>query len=228
MTAPQDLRPLVAICVPCGDRVHQEFMQCIWALGRGARNHRQGLASAQSSIIVNGRNQCVAAAQEMKADYLFFADSDMTFPYKIVDALLAHQKDIVGCTYVRRGPPFDNLGHTKREADMKKTSGLVEMSHMPTGLLLINMKVFEKFKRPYFRLEANEEYEITNGEDMIFSRMANERGFSIWCDLDLSMECAHLYQYALRPNDLAVRAQVEHYKKGGAFEMPNLKKAANG
>lgn len=208
-----DSRPLVALGIPCGDRVHQEFMQCLWALGRGARNHRQGIVTAQSSMIANGRNMVVDGAREINADYLMFLDSDMTFPHKIIDQLLSHEKDIVGCTYVRRGPPFDNLGHTLHDADMRREKGLVAMSHIPTGLLLIKMSVFDSFKKPIFRFEPNEEYGITTGEDMLFSRQARERGFSIWCDLDLSMECAHLYQYPLRPTDPAVRALFTKYKE---------------
>lgn len=211
-------QPLVALGIPSGDRVHWEFMQSIWALGRGARTHRQGIVCAQSSMIVNARNQVVEGAQNIKADYLMFLDSDMTFPYQLIDRLLAHGKDIVGCTYVRRGPPFDNLGHTASPKDMDRRSGLVEMSHLPTGLLLIKMTVFEAFKKPYFRFAVNETLGLTDGEDMVFSRMAREKGFSLWCDLDLSMECAHLYQYPLRPTDPAVRAQVEHYKKSGVLE----------
>jgi hypothetical protein len=163
-------------------------------------------------MIVNGRNMVVDGARKIRADYLMFLDSDMTFPHTLVDRLLAHGKDIVGCTYVRRGPPFDNLGHTVHDSDMKRQKGLVEMSHMPTGLLLIKMNVFDAFIQPIFRFEPNEAYGITTGEDMVFSRQARERGFSVWCDLDLSMECAHLYQYALRPTDPAVRQLFDKYK----------------
>lgn len=198
--------PLVALGIPCGDRVHQEFMQCIWGLGRGARNHRQGIVSSQSSMVTQGRNLVVDGAREIKADYLMFLDSDMTFPHTLIDRLLAHGKDIVGCTYVRRGPPFDNLGKAVMDSDMSADRrGLIEMTHMPTGLLLIKMGVFDFFVKPIFRLEANEELGITTGEDMVFSRMAREKGFKLFCDLSLSEECAHMYQYALRPTDPAVR-----------------------
>lgn len=219
----QDTRPLVAVAVPCGDRVHQEFMQCIWGIGRGAVNHRQGLTSSQSSMVVSARNNCVKAAEDMKADYLMFLDSDMTFPHYLINRLLDHKKDIVGCTYPRRGFPFDNLGHTLIAEDMNRTTGLVKMSHMPTGLLLIKMSVFATFRQPIFRFEADESIGITHGEDMVFSRMAREKGFEIWCDLDLSMECAHLFQYALRPNDPELRKTVQKYKEEQQrIEKPKL------
>lgn len=212
MNEVKDLRPLVVLGVPSGDRVHWEFANCLWGLARGAKHHRQGVVFGRSSIVAQSRNMCVDAAKHLKADYLMFLDSDMTFPYTIVDELLKHQKDIVCCTYVRRGPPFDNLGHTLHEKDKAQTKGLVQMSHIPTGLLLIKMGVFEKFKAPFFRFESDEKEGINRGEDFVFSEMARTKGFNLWCDLTFSEECAHLYQYALRPNDPSTRQAAEAYK----------------
>ena len=59
--------PLVAIGIPAGDRAHTEFMQSIWGLGRGARTYRQGLVVARSSIVANGRNQCVDGMFKVEA-----------------------------------------------------------------------------------------------------------------------------------------------------------------
>ncbi len=210
---PIDRRPLVVIGVPCGDRVHAEFMETIWGLGRGARNHRQGLIKAQSSIVAHGRNNCVAAAVELKAQYLFFADSDMTMPYNTIDRLLAHDKDIVCATYVRRGPPFDNMGHTLHEADKTATAGLVEMTHAPTGCMLIKMSVFDKLKKPFFRYETNEEIGDVRGEDFVFSEMTRAAGLRLWCDIDLSKEVGHMYQYVLRAEDPTTRAAAERFKE---------------
>lgn len=213
----EDNRPLVVIGVPCGDRVHNEFAQCLWGQGRGARNHRQGIAFGSSSIVANGRNQCVEAALHLKADYLMFIDSDMMFPHTTIDTLLAHRKDIVGGVYPRRGPPFDNLGHTLRDEDRNATSGLIEMSHMPTGMLLIDMKVFAGLKRPFFRFGIDEEHGIVRGEDWMFSELARAAGFTVWADIDLSKDLRHMYQYQLACTDSATRS---------AFEAANDQRAA--
>lgn len=220
-----DTRPLVAIALPCGDMLHSEMAQCLWGVGRGSGNCRQGLVMAHSSIVAAARNNCVNGAIQCKADYIMFIDSDMVFPPNTINRLLAHKKDIVGATYVRRGPPFDNLGASIPEhADRR--SGLVEMTHIPTGMLLIKTSVFSKFKPPYFRFGVNEVEGILDGEDMLFSTMARERGFQLFCDLDLSVELRHIYTYMLAPKDPSTRAVAENFKK--AHEEEQARIAANG
>lgn len=210
-------KPLVLIGLPCGDMMHSETAQCIWGVGRATAKSRQGLVMAHSSIVAAARNNCVGGAQQAKGDYLMFIDSDMIFPPDTIDRLLAHGKDIVGGTYVRRGPPFDNLGSSIPE-HVDRTSGLVEMTHIPTGMLLIKMSVFDKLKKPYFRYGLNEDTGIIDGEDMTFSVMAREAGFKIFCDLDLSMELRHIYTYMLSPVDPSTRAVADNFKKAELAE----------
>lgn len=216
-------RPLVMIGVPCGDRVHSEFTECMWAVARSARNHRQGICFGRSSIVANGRNMCVQGALQNDANYLMFIDSDMTFPGEAIDTLLAHKKDIVGCTYRRRGPPFDNHGHAVAGRGVTVNSGLIEMTHMPTGFLLIKMSVFAALRRPYFRFETNEIDGIVRGEDYVFSEMARAAGFQIWCDVDLSKQLTHIYQYHLRCEDPTLDELHREYTKASEAPM-----AANG
>lgn len=204
--------PLVAIGLPCGDMVHAQFTNCLWGVGRGARDHRQGVVMAHSSIVAHGRSNCVAGMYQIQADYLMFIDSDMMFPPNTIDRLLKHEKDIVGCTYVRRGPPFDNLGHTAHDVDRGRKSGLVEMAYIPTGMLLIKKEVFDKMKPPFFRYETDEEHGIVRGEDMVFSDMVRSLGFKMWCDLDLSKELRHIYTYMLSPEDPTTRKVAENFK----------------
>lgn len=203
---PINLNPFVMIGVPCGDRVHTQFMHSIWGLGRQYPG-KQGVILGHSSMIVNARNQIVEGCQAFttpKVDYLLFLDSDMTFPPSTIQRLLKHDKDIVCATYRRRGPPYDLLGHgPKGEA-----TGLVEMTHIPTGCLLIKMSVFDKFTKPYFRFEADEAAGMTHGEDFVFSRDARAKGFQLWCDLDLTTEIGHLLQYELKPDSPIAKEAV--------------------
>jgi hypothetical protein len=201
--------PFICLGVPCGMLCHSEFMQSIWAIGRQYPG-KQGLIKGHSSIIVNARNQIVEAAQMLKPDYILFLDSDMTFPQDTPKRLLAHGKDIVCATYVRRGPPFDLLGNSSTP-DIR--TGLVEMTHIPTGCLLVKTSVFDCLKRPYFRLEANEERETTLGEDYIFTRMMLEHGHRVWCDLDLTEEIGHMVQYELKPADARRMAEANAPEK---------------
>lgn len=148
----------------------------------------------------------------INADYVMMIDSDMTFPSDTVDRLLAHDKDIVGATYVRRGPPFDNLGETlNATGDIQ--SGLVEMKRIPTGMLLIRAEVFKRLRRPYFRFGIDEIHGANIGEDCTFSDMVRDLDYQIWCDVDLSKEIGHLHQYALTVEDPSVRAISARYQE---------------
>lgn len=210
-------KPLVIIGVPCGDTMHSAMASCLWGIGRGSTDARQGFVIAQNSIIANGRNNLVATMISNKADYLLQIDSDLVFPPDTLNRLLAHGKDIVGATYVRRGPPFDNLGASIK-SDMDKQSGLVEMTHIPTGMLLVKRKVYEAMKAPWFRYTDNEELGCVNGEDMVFSIRIREAGYKIFCDLDLSMELRHMYLYPLSPIDPSTRAVAETFKAAAAAQ----------
>ncbi len=207
-------RPLVIIGLAAGDMMHTKTAICLWAMGRGAKDHRQGIALGQSSHGAAGcRNECVDGAIAAKADYVFFYDSDMMSPMNTIDRLLAHKKDICCATYIRRGPPFDKLGHPVRAEDLDQQTGLTELTHMPTGCALIKMSVFDRLKKPYFRQGFDEVHGKLRGEDFIFSEMvcALPNGYSIWCDNDLSKEIGHLYQYVLMIPDPTVEAVRKDY-----------------
>lgn len=223
-------KPLVAIGLPCGDHMHSETAQCLWGLGRASWQCRQGIVMAHSSIVANARNNCVSGAKSVGADYLMFIDSDMLFPPTVIDDLLKHGKSIVGGTYVRRGPPFDNLGASIPE-HMDRRSGLIQMTHMPTGMLLIHMSVFDMIPEPWFEYETTvspEGKRMLNGEDMTFSKKCREAGIEMYCDLDLSEQLRHLYVYPLSPIDPSTRAVAENYAKAareGAEAEFDLSKA---
>jgi hypothetical protein len=183
--------PFVAIGIPSGDMVHADFAMRLanMCFNPGARAF---LLNSKSSIIALGRNQCVAAAQTMKASHLLFLDSDMSFPPTTLARLLKHDKLIVGALYSRRSPPFLPLGITMDGTHVHVTDGLARMKIMPTGCLLIAMKIFESLSKPYFRFRI--EGENILGEDYHFCERVTDAGFEIWCDGDLSREIGHIGQ----------------------------------
>lgn len=206
--------PFICLGVPCGDRVHTPFMFSVWGIGRQYPG-KQGFIMHHSSMITSARSLLAEAAESLGADYLLFLDSDMTFPQDTPQRLLAHNKDIVGATYVRRGPPYDLLGHAVDEKTAAST-GLIEMTHLPTGCLLIKMSVFKDFVAPYFRFRFDEEKKFTHGEDFVFSEDARAKGYKLWCDMDLTRDIGHLFQYELKPEDAIRVREAEARQKAVA------------
>jgi hypothetical protein len=185
--------PIVAICIPSGDMVHADFATNLAALclNPGART---GVINCKGSIVAVVRNQCVAAAQLIKATHLLFLDSDMTFPLDMMKRLLAHEKDIVGAIYSRRAAPFSPTGMPLENASPQGV--LRRMKILPTGCMLITMRVFEKLPKPWFsdRVEG----EKILGEDFHFCENAAAAGFEIWEDTALSKEVGHIGQRIYR------------------------------
>lgn len=197
--------PHIAIGLPSGDMVHKNHALSLAAMAF-SYGMKLTLLDSRSSIITNARNECVKQAQLNNADYLFFIDSDVCFPNHALVRLLSHKLDIVGATYHRRVPPFDVLGRTLTEGPTEVKTGLLEMAGLPTGLLLIKMRVFDKIKRPYFRLIHTEESEglpegDTLGEDYYFCNKMREAGVKMWCDVDLSYSVGHVGQWVFTPGN---------------------------
>ena len=74
------------------------------------------------------------------------------------------------------------------------------MKIIPTGCLLIRMRVFDKIPKPWFSTRI--EGEKIQGEDYYFCDRAREAGFEIWCDGDLSREIGHIGQAVYRLDDI--------------------------
>jgi len=181
--------PIVAICIPSGDMVHADFAANLAALCLDPGAHT-GIINCKGSIVAVVRNQCVAAAQLIKATHVLFLDSDMTFPLDVLKRLLRHDKDIVGAVYSRRAAPFSPTGMPLEGAAVE--NGLRRMKILPTGCMLIKMRVFDKLPKPWFsdRVEG----EKILGEDFHFCERAAAAGFEIWEDVALSKEVGHIGQ----------------------------------
>ncbi|MDR3374098.1 MAG: hypothetical protein P4L98_10255 [Ancalomicrobiaceae bacterium] len=211
----------VAVCFPSSDIVHADFALCLANLCMFSQNAGLNITviNAKSSIVAEARNSAVRHAQECGADTLLFLDSDMVFPKAALVQLIGHGKDIVGATYCKRVPPYKLLGVMRSEAASDEGGGLVEMTLLPTGCMLISMAVFERLSRPYFRFETNEEAGNIRGEDYVFCERAARAGYRVWCDVPLTNQMGHVGQKAYRlGQDAAADAPDLSTRSGVAAE----------
>ncbi|CAB5083047.1 Anp1 [Burkholderia cenocepacia] len=192
-------RERVGVCIPSGDMVHADFAMSLAALAFTTR-HPIALLNAKGSLVVTNRNTLVDQAAQLDCEWLLFLDSDLVFPRDTVARLIAHDKDIVGATYCKRVPPYEVLGRTLTGERLEAAFGLVEVAGLPTGCLLVRRAVFDALRRPYFRTPAHEDGDVDGmpahieGEDYYFCRVAREAGFSVWLDVDLTMQLGHIGQ----------------------------------
>lgn len=181
--------PKIALCLPTGDLVHTDFAVSLFGI-RLVANHQFMVVNARTSIIEQSRFIIAREALRLEADYLFWIDSDISFPDDALMRLLEHDKDVVGASYIRRREPYQILGFGVDDID-PGTTGLVEMVRMPLGFMLIKSKVFSDIPKPWFQPYFQEDKEIFHSEDYVFCDEVTAAGYKIYCDLDLSHDLGH-------------------------------------
>jgi hypothetical protein len=196
----------VCICIPAQDMLHTTFFNAMFQAAFYARN--KGIEIVMSQM--NGcyldllRNQLIQSALETKPDFILMADSDMIFPNSTIERLAGHDKEIVGCNYTRRRPPYDPIacsgdGNTRINPILVK--GVEPVAIIPTGLLMIKPSVFDKIAYPWFETiwrkkspEGKPENRLI-GEDVVFCAKAGDLKIPIYCDHDLSRHVKHSGQF---------------------------------
>jgi len=186
----------VAIGVPSNDMVYADFAMSL--VNMTTQSALKGLSIAvinqKSSLVEVGRSEIVDMAKQVKADYLFYLDTDMVFPSHTLLKLLSHKKDIVCCDALRRREPFVTVVETNKGGRIDHEScdtHLIEVKGVSGACTLINMEVFEKIEKPYFHVEwlGNNTF---RGEDYYFSKKAIDSGFKVYCDVKLSQYIGHI------------------------------------
>lgn len=155
--------------------------------------------------IGENRNYCVVQAQRNQSDYLFFVDDDMVFDKETLERLLAHEKEVVGVnSYSRCLPPSSTVGLMDKNGEymhpdkhpaiaMRIPDELFRCYFVGTGIMLIDMKVFDKIEKPYFAFTSDENGMIVHGEDGSFCEKVKKAGIDIWCDPTISI--FHIGEY---------------------------------
>jgi hypothetical protein len=197
----------VAVCVPYHDRVHAQFAASL--AGVMQRDPGASLIMVRSSIVTRARNACIEAVeQKADIDLIFFADTDMTFPPDTIARLTAHDRDIVGASYMNKSPPYRLMAKTIDGGPITAASGLFEVAALPLGCVLLRRSIVSRMKRPYFRLLDDETTGETHGEDYVFCRTVRDLGYRMFVDMGLTKQVGHIGEQIFRPSSTAQSAMV--------------------
>jgi len=145
----------------------------------------------KSSLVQQGRNLCVAEYLNVEKQYthLLFIDSDIDFETKTIMTMLEKDKDIISAPYPMKWIDWDRtadrahklnithpdelskLGYTfpvKAEGmkELEVDDGVVEVTHAPTGCMLIKRKVFKDMIKKHPELEIHQ-VTMVNGQEII-------------------------------------------------------------
>ena len=208
------MKPSVFIAMPCYDSVKINTMlsvvKLIQQLGRSGIE--VGIHTMKSPLIHQARNYLTSIFLTTQYQYLLFIDSDVEFEPEAVLRMMVAKKNIVCTPY--RVKSTDTNKHIYGAIEFKDpknilvlAEGFVEIETGPTGLMLIDRKVFEriiknhpelkitneatpktekshKFYYNFFDFGFNEG--LTMGEDVSFCRLARDNDFRIFANIKSS------------------------------------------
>ena len=106
------------------------------------------LLGIQHAAITEARNRLVRQALAVKADYLFWLDSDIVAPPDALVRLLGHKKHIVGASYVQKAEPFGLHGAPCHPKNAQ--TGVAEFHFMPGGCMLVKARVYREIAEPWY------------------------------------------------------------------------------
>ena len=143
----------------------------------------------KSSLVTQGRNLCVAEFLNHKDnyDYLLFIDSDISFKSETIFKMIDADKDIIACPYPMKMFETDKMWKKIKETDMVKSEkdllssgymypikigknelivdkGVMEVTHAPTGCMLIKRNVIDKLIAKHPELEIYQPT-VINGKE---------------------------------------------------------------
>ena len=126
----------------------------------------------KSSLVTQGRNLCVSGFLESNFTHMLFIDSDIYFKAETIIKMIKKDKDILSVPYPLKTIMWDkaveriNNGSIKTADDLKKSlnvypmrvenhkdimieDGVMEVTHSPTGCMMIKRSVFDKMIKAY-------------------------------------------------------------------------------
>jgi hypothetical protein len=181
----------IALIIPSSDTMMTDTAMAMNRLiVNAASDISLAVINPRFGSIAMGRYIGVRDAIEFGATHILFIDSDMVFPPRALRILLEHEEKIVGITYPKRdgsGEMVGKLGKIKNP-----NSDLILAENLGMGLMLIDIRVFYTFNKPWFDVTYKPKSDTFETEDECFCRRAIKAGHKIWCDIELSKRIKHV------------------------------------
>ena len=166
----------------------------------GYRSQELRVANIRSSILSKNRLDAVKAAKAAHSHYILFLDTDHTFPKDLPQRLLSHGKLIVAANCVTKQVPAQPTARLFSSTDPQGIpcysdpgkKGIEQVWRVGTGVMLINMKVFDKIGMGVWDMKYLPEADTYQGEDWSFCQACEQANIPIWVDHELSREVGHI------------------------------------
>ncbi len=198
-----------SIAIPVAQVVEPKVLQSMMALTNYSANHGikiNDIGITERCLIDDARNTLTETFLSSSTEWLFWMDSDMTFPVDTLVKLfnLAENKEakmVTGVYYQRRGGNLPCLWSRGQETTAGLVTGLnspkgVQNKYMGSfmiinpdkkepfeahaagfGCVLVHRSIFEMMDRPWFQFIKG-----VCSEDFFFFVNAHELGFKLWVE----------------------------------------------
>ena len=164
----------IMVCTPCHSDVTMHYTQAVLELQQLCikKGIKITFTLLKSSLITQGRNLCVSSFLESPCTHMLFVDSDIYFRAESIFKMLDLDKELISIPYPLKTMMWDKLYEKFNEGAVKKAgdihrflntypmkvadpehitldSGVMEVTHCPTGCMLIKRSVFDKMIKKY-------------------------------------------------------------------------------
>ena len=174
----QELKPKkfsIFVATPVFDNVSIHYFNACLDFQRHcvSNNIQASFQVMKSSLVTQGRNLCVSSFMESGSTHLLFIDSDIDFKSESIFKMISADKDVISVPYPlktlnwEKGWQKIQEGKIKNEYDLQYKAlyqypmklpnekditirnGVIEVTHSPTGCMLIKREVIEKMIKAY-------------------------------------------------------------------------------
>lgn len=188
----QELQPKkfsIFVATPCHSDVSLHYFNACLEFQKQCmkRNVLVSFQVLKSSLVTQGRNLCVSSFMESNHTHLLFVDSDIDFQAPSIFKMIGADKEIISVPYPLKQAMWDKCweriqkGSIKSAKDLKfkglysypmkvaddknitVDNGVIEVTHSPTGCMLIKREVIEKMIKEYPNTEIVQKT-VVNGE----------------------------------------------------------------
>lgn len=180
------IEPRVVIAIPLATSlIYWQVVAGILSLEKPAETD---LMVFQGALVDRARNHLVEQMLEhpINPTHIFFLDGDILPAHDTLTRLLAAQVPIISGVYRKRIPPHEPMAFKfqGKNKTLKPISSTIktttEVDVVGGGCLLIERRVFEKIKGPWFTSEWTSKGHLS--EDFSFCQKAKKAGFKIFAD----------------------------------------------
>jgi len=186
----ENKKPCIFLATPVHSECSIHYTQSLLLFQQAclSRGILVSFALLKSSLVTQGRNLCVSNFMEEQDTYshFLFIDSDIDFKAETIFKMIEADKEVIAAPYPLKAIDWDKIHRRMKKKDMDSQmmsqmgftwpiklenqtkisieKGVMEVSHAPTGCMLIKKEVFKKMMDNYPDLKI-EQPTIVNGKE---------------------------------------------------------------